>query len=141
VCVGGLCSVGCGAADAGTFADAGAATPVGASCSSDSDCGRGSCDTSWPGGYCTERCSTAGAQDTCPDDSVCALLCPGRGVPRCLQRCQVPGGCRTNYTCATESSHLFAVCQPASCDPPGPCLQGAICGPLNECDEATCLAP
>jgi hypothetical protein len=149
LCSGGYCEcsppqtcLGSGCSDGGiSIRPTDAGVPIGSPCSSDAECGSGSCDTGWPGGYCTEVCTTAGAQSTCPDGSVCGLQCPGAGTPRCLQRCLAPGGCRNNYHCASESTHAFETCQPRPCDYPQDCQDGAVCKYTNECGEVTCLPP
>jgi hypothetical protein len=96
---------------------------IGGACASATDCTfeGASCNTEWPGGHCTQGCTTA-----CPDRegassyTVCADLGAG---PTCLARCDFTlfsaTGCRDGYACAidtpTANGALRDVCLPAAC--------------------------
>jgi hypothetical protein len=95
---------------------AGCTPEIGDKCAVSTDCSiRGDrlCDTSQPGGYCTQlNCSGNG----CADEAACVLFdsaIPGCGYddrsgPRgsriarsfCMAQCESNGDCRTGYVCA-----------------------------------------
>jgi hypothetical protein len=87
---------------------------IGDSCSNASDCSvqdQRTCDTTFPGGYCTVF---ACAADSCPEESTCigfqsvvsiAPECSEIGTrPRfqrtaCMRSCSRNGDCRSGYVC------------------------------------------
>jgi N-acetylneuraminic acid mutarotase len=101
-----VCENVCGTcADDGVCAEDGLscrpALAVGASCSTDIDCGSGRlCLTTGsvnvPGGYCSKRC---GGVEECPDGSVCGL--DAQGQSRCFATCSSGAQCRSGegYQC------------------------------------------
>lgn len=107
--------------------------PTGTSCTDDLDCtahrGLNTCDSSFPGGYCTRAC-TGLPGTVCPgsgnkNDGVCGLPL-GDGSLGCAARCEVDGGsvfgaCRSGYRCVPSSEDGGACAAPAEC-PLGMCL-------------------
>jgi hypothetical protein len=110
--------------------------PVGAECTTSSECAAGSCRTSgYPGGVCVlEDCSTS---NPCPQGSGCTTLCT---TPDCLQvksyclaSC-TPGGtdCRSGYGClATFGVNV--------CRPRGTGAEGQSCTTASDCASGFCL--
>jgi serine protease len=75
---------------------------VGDACTSNTQCGGGSfyCDTSVPGGYCTQDCRTK----SCPADATCYTFNNGASS-LCLASCTGIGGqgtCRGSYVCYSD---------------------------------------
>ncbi len=84
--------------------------PFGASCATDADCGPGSCDLSFPGGYCLSGCDGQGG---CAPGGACAGA-------RCLQACLASDDCRASYACQPASpSGAPLACLPAQSSPSG----------------------
>lgn len=74
------------------------APEVGDECATSAECGTvGFCDTSSPGGYCTQTpCET----NSCPDESVCVPF--ENDQTYCMRRCSNNGDCRSGYTCRDD---------------------------------------
>jgi hypothetical protein len=138
---------------------------IGDSCSNAADCsqtGDRTCDTTVPGGYCTEfGCS----EDSCPSEAACigyqsvvstALECADRqAAPRllrtaCMRSCSRNSDCRGEYVCVDmgQANAWGAVLVDSSgsgrvCSLPPPQLpQGetAVCSPRGR-PEAPVLPP
>ena len=97
---------------------------IGSACTDDSTCGQGGiCGTGFPGGYCTQDCSTT----SCPLASKCLS---GETVSLCLDTCTAPRAgrstCRQDYVCENDGTGQ-GVCIPACttiqdfCDAPLRC--------------------
>ena len=82
--------------------------PIGASCSSNSECATNVC-AAWPGGYCSKGCNNStecGAGNTCVTDAI-------NGVDACLVKCSAPGRqstCRAGYTCIELVGQTYGAC-------------------------------
>lgn len=101
---------------------------VGDGCVTNDDCDSGTCDRTFPGGYCTARCE---ADSDCPNNGLCR-------ENYCLQRCVSPGDCRDEqYTCyAADDEQSIGVCGfDMSLRPTEPNV-GAPCSA-----DAECMAP
>ena len=75
---------------------------IGDACTTDQDCGGRSCSTAstFPGGYCTERC-VVGDSGSCPTGSTCV---DHHGGASCLRICADDTECRSGYVCLTYRS-------------------------------------
>lgn len=91
--------------------------PIGAFCHGDADCAAGTCDVSWPNGYCTAGCGSCEAGAVCVD-------------ARCLRGCAGASDCRFQYVCVAGG------CQPG-------CATDADCSGELLCNSASglCVAP
>ncbi|NTX06135.1 S8 family peptidase [Myxococcus sp. CA040A] len=99
---------------------------VGASCTDDSDCAEGFCNTNFPGGYCSLVCNTT----ACPAGSKCYTV-SSSGLKNCLDSCsrQVgtgQGDCRSGYVCYSDGTGIGA-CQPSCIGSGLNCLAPATC--------------
>lgn len=76
---------------------AGCGSGIGDGCTTDQDCGGRRCDTfaTYPGGYCTQRC-TPGDDSTCPAGGSCQVH---QGEILCLRTCKEDVECRSGYRC------------------------------------------
>lgn len=103
--------------------------PIGATCTTDADCGAGrSCDTDVPGGYCSLECSST----PCPSGSACYGDAESQW---CLATCSGPGqgnaGCRAGFVCHDDHAG-GAACLPA-CAKAGDCDDDETCNALGYC--------
>lgn len=82
--------------------------PVGSACTTSTQCeGSLYCDTEFPGGYCTDSCTS---DDECGTD-VCIVVSSTRNM--CMDKCYEPGtqsNCRDGYVCAPVNGQSFGVC-------------------------------
>ncbi|MBK7857674.1 MAG: S8 family peptidase [Archangiaceae bacterium] len=101
------------------------ASVIGAACADDGPCAPGVCGTGFPGGYCTQDCSSA----ACPLGARCVS---GADFAFCLASCSgVRAGqsdCRGGYVCEDDGTGS-GVCIPA-------CTGDAACEP-STCDLST----
>jgi len=118
---------------------------VGAACSSDHDCvtGLGCGNDPFPGGYCTQDCSSA----ACPaDGQVCTVL---GGQSLCLKSCAARSDCRSDYQCFGNVCTLACTsdgdcgkgfhCAAGQCTPYDGAALGAACTVDMECASRLCL--
>jgi hypothetical protein len=89
-----------------------AAGHVGKPCTSDDECGGGTCQTSWyfPGGYCTLVNCTS--DDQCSSDSWCREAPPAAPVVSfCAKKCSTDSECRENedYVCVGSAGRQGCV--------------------------------
>ncbi|MFY2564382.1 S8 family peptidase [Corallococcus terminator] len=105
---------------------------VGSPCTDDSDCAGGTCNTNFPGGYCTLVCNTT----ACPTGSKCYVVNTA-GLKVCLDSCSRAvgtgqGDCRSGYLCYSDGTGIGA-CQPScigsgiNCAPPAVCRADGFC--------------
>jgi serine protease len=99
---------------------------VGGACTSDASCPGGTCLTNYPGGYCTQACSTT----ACPAGSKCYTV-NASGAKACLATCTVEvgtgqGDCRTDYRCYGDGTGVGA-CQPSCLGTGLGCASGLTC--------------
>jgi hypothetical protein len=83
---------------------------VGDACTTGSDCAGQVCinQSYAPGGYCSLLCTLDGTD--CPTGTICVRNALGQGTSACFRLCNVPGDCRTGYTCrSTQDSPLICV--------------------------------
>ncbi|MGA9524888.1 MAG: S8 family peptidase [Myxococcaceae bacterium] len=77
-------------------------SPIGGSCSADSQCAGGVCETNWLGGYCTQDCMETG----CAQGSTCVVF--NETSAWCLDLCGAPNqgrsDCRAGYVCSALQS-------------------------------------
>jgi len=115
--------------------------PIGSACASDAVCvpetnsgGGPDCNSSWPGGYCTEPCPTSRTSNQCTDpNGICAKT--GNGY-LCLAGCLTDSDCGrgTQYYCEPTFGYCVPSCTTnADCqnfwgDPSGFCSAGQCCG-------------
>ncbi len=84
---------------------------IGETCTSTTGCDEGlQCNTTVPGGYCTTSCTTAGATDQCPEDSVCDAIA-GTAVT-CVKICKTADDCRSDQDCNGVSGSSIKACKP-----------------------------
>jgi serine protease len=79
------------------------ASVIGQPCTSSGQCGSGGiCAANYPGGYCTQECSTT----SCPVGSDCYALTDGSAY--CFATCTgalgTQGSCRSGYVCADDGT-------------------------------------
>lgn len=106
-------------------------------CTSDADCGTGTClsegASGWPGGYCTTGCTS---DADCPTGLVCAA--DSVGQQWCLEGCTSSRDCRPGYACVSAGGPA-PVCAPygGGTAPVGdPCTSVADCAGA---ESATCI--
>lgn len=108
------CDAGSGQCVAGSAAPG----PIGAFCAGGGDCQSGTCEASWPNGYCTDSCGTCPAGAVCVDGS-------------CLDACGTANDCRFRYACVAGG------CQPG-CAVDSECTGGLVCNTASgECVSPT----
>src|SRR5438046_9267429 len=67
---------------------------VGAACTATGGCDEDlTCNTSVPGGYCTQACTSPGTTAECPDDSICDAIA-GTSIA-CVKICKSSSDCRS----------------------------------------------
>jgi hypothetical protein len=100
---------------------------IGQSCSLDTDCESGMCDTepAYTGGSCTQPC-TVGTSGSCPTDAVC-LMAPGGAL--CVAACNTTTSCRTGYVCAAMQGGCVPNCNNSG----AMCPTGATCNSQGLC--------
>jgi hypothetical protein len=91
---------------------------IGGSCGSDTACGGATCEAGFPGGLCTEPCTS-----TCPDRSGRpTTFCVDLGIASsgsCVAQCTGTTECRRGYECRAtarlgDPATVRSVCVPAS---------------------------
>jgi hypothetical protein len=86
---------------------------LGGTCKSARDCEAGlMCELTVPGGYCTATCTTPGAADTCPDESICDVIA-GTTIS-CLKVCESALDCRSDQDCTPVTNSKLTACKPRS---------------------------
>lgn len=84
---------------------------VGGTCTASGGCDEDlSCDTSVAGGYCTTACTTSGATDQCPEESVCDAVA-GTALS-CVKICTKGTDCRPDQDCNGVSGSNIKACKP-----------------------------
>jgi hypothetical protein len=116
---------------------------IGSACSSNDDCGDGTCQTSvqvvntpYPGGYCTAQCRT---DDQCGDGAICVPGLRGQ-MGSCFLGCTAAIGCsRDGYLCRVVND--VGRCVPGS-KPLGDDVAGSVCASDEDCGGAamSCLS-
>jgi hypothetical protein len=128
---------------------------IGDACSNASDCSvqeQRTCDTTYPGGYCTVLGCDA---DTCPEEAACIAFqsvlsaapeCASPQVrPRlqrtvCMKKCSRDSECRGGYECVDMSRR-----NPWAAAVVDPDVSGKVCAlappPESTGDSAVCSAP
>ncbi len=83
----------------GVLALAACGPTIGDACTTANDCAGAICINQdfAPGGYCSTSCTPGGAE--CPTGSTCVRNALGNGGGACFRMCNVPGDCRTGYSC------------------------------------------
>ena len=107
----------CDAPSGKCVAGAAAPGPVGAFCSGNAECATGTCETSWPNGYCTSGCDACEPPGTCAD-------------ARCVLGCTDSTACRYGYAC------LNGACAPR-CTSDAACAAGQVCDTMS----GACVKP
>ena len=84
---------------------------VGATCTATGGCDEAlMCNTTIPGGYCTTSCTTSGATDQCPEESVCDAVA-GTAL-NCVKICKTGTDCRSDQDCNGVSGSNIKACKP-----------------------------
>jgi hypothetical protein len=109
---------------------------AGAMCAMNGDCGSGMCvttdalGTTYPGGYCSGRCST---DADCGEQAACGLGPSGSTVGACYRTCKADADCgRAGYRCRSADA-ATKLCVPGVGPLPdqkagSPCTSDADCG-------------
>ena len=84
---------------------------VGDACTATADCDPGlTCETSVPGGYCTQACTTAGEVSDCPDGAICDAI--GGQAMACVKICMIQSDCRDDQQCNGTTGSSLKACKP-----------------------------
>ena len=84
---------------------------VGATCTATAGCDEGlTCETSVPGGYCTQACSTPGEVSDCPDGAICDAI--GGQAMACVKICMIQSDCRDDQQCSGTTGGSTKACKP-----------------------------
>src|SRR5262245_36971015 len=84
---------------------------VGGTCTAKADCDDDLvCDTSVPGGYCTQSCTMPGKTEGCPDESVCDAVA-GTAM-NCVKICKTQADCRADQDCNGITGSSIKACKP-----------------------------
>ncbi len=98
--------------------------PVGGVCAFDKDCEDGYCNTAYPGGYCSAKCSK---DADCPEASKC-FADPKGGGKMCWKACQGGWECRLDQFCPAGANICTPKCQEGDCNPGYVCDdQSGVC--------------
>lgn len=87
----------------------GCGSSIGDTCSVNGDCGdERVCRADFPGGYCTQGCTSEGDTASCPSDSICTAQF--RSLV-CMTRCKEHSDCREGYQCNGVTGTSIKSCQ------------------------------
>ena len=84
---------------------------VSGTCTANADCDEDlTCDTSIPGGYCTQACTMPGSTADCPEDSVCDAV--SGAAMSCVRICSTKADCRADLDCNGITGSNIKACKP-----------------------------
>ena len=86
---------------------------IGDKCSTNDACQSSgfACETSVPGGYCSQLCTAPGQQAECPDEAICDAI--GNVTNICVRICKDNGAeCRSDQSCNGVTGTSIKACKP-----------------------------